>query len=1563
MNNSKKRFLGIISAILVLCMIMALIPAGLITAYADTITHDIASGVLNATGDNHYIVTQSEASTANNIVVARDFAGVITLKGVNISAASPVAYAGGAGDLTADYIIELDGANKLTSTAGAAIPTLRGATVTIQAKESTDDDSLEVWGFKGPAIGAINTPAGAVVINSGNIIVRSASDNNIGIGVSGGGCGDTFELTINGGKINVSGISKTAIGSGGGTNAWCSIGRITINGGDITAVGGHGNPAIGGLQIGGNMGGRNEIVINGGNITAQGGAFAPAIGFACNSPSNNPTPTLNTAVGKVVITGGNIKATGGSSYPAIGAFKAYDSAGAAGSFASLDSLVILPGANISRNAEIGVTAPTHFQAGVSGTAPLIGNAKNMFYMNEYNIASVGVAGATPAPLTVNAPHTNINVFLTYVANIELCELIYTAYARRGDEEPTPAFDLGITDASGNISLYYYNNMVNLGTGIFFSGSGCIDEEVAAIGAAVTLADSGSAAATATPVPTPTPAPIPSNNSKLAGLSYTVTFGEKTTVPGFLPAHDGASNVYNVVIPEGNNAVYIEAPAAHGKATASVSPSNSVPIIDGIGTATVTVTAQDTSTSTFTINFTSTPVSRTADVVRFTNGHAGSTSGNIWMWNGWSNSDGMPGSTTANSPNPDSSANFLAVKMTGDGANLRKNWLDIRDEVVISTTVYAKAGSAAVNLNFADNTLIAIDGTDYTFDGAKTMAEGWRRLDLHVAAGSGATLTDKWANAKVRLYIDGEFIAERAYPVTYVQTVLSGDGRPYSGWGSQASRFEFRLTSAGNFYFDNVFIYEPGDFIIEEAIVERYADTAKNVKLDGKVTLKLNHDLKLDAGTTELKIYENSAEITRPIAIDPLNPNRIVVDFSGTAMQQHTYYSFVLDEGATDVTGRTIEPESATIAFTTGGAEGDMPAAIPTIDPAVGEAFIMPDEFNTGYTSDFADLKPIMTMYPQLAFTPANGQVKITNANVAAMKAQNNPNIKERDGKTVISGFILEYGYLSVEASNVIIEDFLIDAKTFVPNITNIVASGGATGIVIQDGELTGGDGVAVIGDNVTLKRLNIHHIKGDGLKPSNNWWVESCYLHNFGLGYLDHADGVQISGDRYSLTNDIRMYGNRIDMPVIPYIHVANAAIFLSLDFGPLTNVDIQYNWINGAGNAVILSGHYDTDKPTTAKLLGNLTYKNNLMGVGYRWGHAGSATGGNVVNADVEVAKELQEDNLPTLGSLLYKDNSGSRIDDLADTAGTLTVMANFANFTVNEQNVKIVAELYDMTDTAIASANPTVAPIPKYTLPGARKKLIGTLPNDNPTTGPYYYTDEINKYVDAVTAYLNTNGYPGITITGSEVEHRAGALAPYYDVIKDTIVPQLNADPSYKAEAKWLQMENSPNFTWFIGLKEIPYLPLSEQREVSITLPRAVAGGDYVKVSVYGGADMDELLREDILLCSLEPAELPEFKVSNLSISGSGTYNISANVLNTYTTTKDVNFIVAAYDGNKLLDIKVIPKTIPVGQTGAYSVGSYTPAVTLQPANTVKVMAWDANQSPLCAAYSAAVSAIPAI
>ena len=1548
MSTGKKQFRAILSSMLVFCIVLTMLPT--LTTHAtwedEAIQHDLSNEALTLVKGNNYIVTQSNGGeTPNFITVNRDFDGIVRLSGVNIKSATPFVYSAG-GAYTANFVIELEGGNTLTSTAqnSPVIPVPAGATTRFRAKNSTDEDSLKVvLGIAGNTASIGGAPAGTIIFDSGDIDVNGANGNNsaaIGSSVSYSGTSgyDTCSIIINGGKVTAYGQNR---GMGGGRMV--PVGRIIINGGDVVSNGiGARYEASADARFDGGL-----IMINGGNVTCNG-----LLGIEVNGAL---TAGTKRATGSVVLTGGNIRVTGG-----IGSTSDYNPSA---DYLCLDSIVVLPQANISRTVTLtheSVTPPVTFAAGITGGTPRIGKAKNIFYMNEASFTSIGSGapyGATSA-LKIDTPHADINVFGDISEyHSAAAALISAAYDERDNTTgSSSAFDMGITDASGDISLHYYNTSeVNPGAEIKLTASGCLDKIMADLSeissGTVTLATSGGAVVTATPVPTPEPPPAASDIARLSSLTYITSFGEKMTVPAFLPSQDGVDNVYSVVLPAGKTAVYVEATAAHSKAVTAISlpgdPSadaartsgRSIPIVDGEVTAIVTSTAQDGTQNQYTINFVvSESLPRTEDRVWFNDNRAAKSGAAVGNWN---EEIGM----NPNADDPSGSATKV-ISLTGD-AFTRKNYLEISGETVISTRAYipsADKANAAINfggsalMQFADSGTYAIGTETGSYDFDK-----WMKLDFHIIPGDDEDIVDSWANTVVRVYIDGTFVAEKAHPFTYAQTVLGVNGSPAGGWGYNNPQLEVR-TSVGKFFFDGIRIFEPSDFAMGEAELERHNDLAQNIKLDGTVTLVFNHDININTFPNSVKVYEDGVEFTpTSINIVPSYNNKIAISFAGTKMKPYTYYEFILDDNLEDITGRKISPEAKSMSLTSGGEKDAMPARVPPLELGEGEAYIMPDEFNTGYYSvaHYSEFKDILERYP---FVQKSGTEYII-SKYTIDKMRDAGTLEIVDGRAVFKSFKILGGSLKVTTSDVLVEDFYINSDG-IRYSSNYSVGGGAKNVIAQDGELEGSDGTSVGGENVIAKRLHVHNATADGMKPSSGWLVESCYIHDLGHGYLAHADGMQVSGSYGGLTNDIRIYGNRIDMPPVPFINVANATFFLKLDFGPLINVDVQYNWFNGGGNSTVFTAK--------DRLLRNVTYKNNLMGAGFRYGHASGVNDGLPEDAgtiDITYATEAQDLNIPSAGSVVYKDESGTRIRDLADSSDKLTIVPNFANFTTNEQNIKVVAEMYDIDDNPLGTASPALDPIPAY------------------TSADDYYKAPVYAFQDAMAQNLiEEHGITDFSFAGTHTEtQRNDRLHPYHALQADWVINTLNNDPMYNISAGWWLWEHAASDadrTWFYGMKEAPYLPLNEQRPFVFNLPRTPSAGDYVKVSVYKIWDdkADELLRPaDIIECSGDIPNKPELKISNSDIykNSGGEYFICADVANTLTDTQNVSFIAAVYNGDKLVDVKVMPQTIAIGYDDTFAV-KYTPNITLNGAYKVKVMVWNAAQQPLCAATEKAVGAI---
>ena len=210
--------------------------------------------------------------------------------------------------------IELDGSNTLVGgTAGGAAIRFNGTDkLNIGDTELTKNGTLNIndnnkdggtldatSGWCAAIGGKFGKDSGNIVINGGDITVRTGADGNNSAAIGGGQViqnrdgtvtGGNGTVTINGGTVNANAYGGAAIGGAvhGGAN-------ITINGGTVTAKGGVG------AGIGSGNGGDAIINITGGTIKeAVGGAGGAGIGSGQGGDAN------------ITITGGTIENANGN---------------------------------------------------------------------------------------------------------------------------------------------------------------------------------------------------------------------------------------------------------------------------------------------------------------------------------------------------------------------------------------------------------------------------------------------------------------------------------------------------------------------------------------------------------------------------------------------------------------------------------------------------------------------------------------------------------------------------------------------------------------------------------------------------------------------------------------------------------------------------------------------------------------------------------------------------------------------------------------------------------------------------------------------------------------------------------------------------------------------------------------------------------------------------------------------------------------------------------------------------------------------------------------------------
>jgi hypothetical protein len=188
--------------------------------------------------------------------------------------------------------------------------------------------------------------------------------------------------------------------------------------------------------------------------------------------------------------------------------------------------------------------------------------------------------------------------------------------------------------------------------------------------------------------------------------------------------------------------------------------------------------------------------------------------------------------------------------------------------------------------------------------------------------------------------------------------------------------------------------------------------------------------------------------------------------------------------------------------------------------------------------------------------------------------------------TILENFTLT-GNIDVNAKNVIIRNFKIIATG-----SFCIRVGDTGSALIQDGSLDGGGTTAanITGPNFTAQKLNVFNAGSDGFTAKDNTVIDSCYIHDLGVLSTAHADGVQVShATNVTITNNnfnvLKSTG-----------HKSNSSVFIKADFGPISNVLVQGNWLDG-GNYTVYS--YDVG----SNLVTNTIIKDNVFGRSAQYG------------------------------------------------------------------------------------------------------------------------------------------------------------------------------------------------------------------------------------------------------------------------------------------------------------------------------------------------------------------------
>jgi len=185
--------------------------------------------------------------------------------------------------------------------------------------------------------------------------------------------------------------------------------------------------------------------------------------------------------------------------------------------------------------------------------------------------------------------------------------------------------------------------------------------------------------------------------------------------------------------------------------------------------------------------------------------------------------------------------------------------------------------------------------------------------------------------------------------------------------------------------------------------------------------------------------------------------------------------------------------------------------------------------------------------------------------------------------TVISGLDIQ-GCVTVNAKNVTIKNSKISCNGYYP-----VRADAGYNTLIQDVTIDGLASdvpTAVYGDNYTVLRANIYGV-GDGPRAGSNVTIQDSYIHDLHVANGSHNDGIQSTGG-----SNIVIRGNNIQHP-----NQGNATLMLTPTFGPLSNVLIENNLLNG-GSFTVHAGGDPNEAATT-----NVVFRNNRFGRNYIYG------------------------------------------------------------------------------------------------------------------------------------------------------------------------------------------------------------------------------------------------------------------------------------------------------------------------------------------------------------------------
>ncbi len=688
----------------------------------------------------------------------------------------------------------------------------------------------------------------------------------------------------------------------------------------------------------------------------------------------------------------------------------------------------------------------------------------------------------------------------------------------------------------------------------------------------------------------------------------------------------------------------------------------------------------------------------------TEGNNTCSSGSI---NRWQIISKAAGTTKQSATDPENEANkvFLLASPAAGTLSKRLFWTgstELTDKVVYSFDFYLPSHSVGegdalptknsnVSFTHAGETY-----ADFVYDEA---SETYRYTLL---GKTGALMADRWfhislcftpnADGTNRLFaqMSGEGLYnENGEAISYANTEKTVDYRSVS-LSTKANYFYLCVNPAPEsqaaLYVDNSRLYKMYDFAPATVTPTYYAeDGFANFDLEGKITLTLHHEL--DLSTVDLdrvRVTDKMAQ-NLPFASVSLaagEQNTLVFDFAGNKLPKYSDIFFCFDETFLDLAGESMH--DPVVKFTTKGDKGEVPPPTDVVEvPA--EGFVMPDEWNTGYRCAREDLVPFEEKYPEFA----GAESYLITETIA------------RKYNYEFSHFVSHKTIYVITPSPVYLHDFLQDGAAIWNGRTGGYPKSKSLTIAWMEGCNNQASVFFSQMDNATLSHCFVHDVKTDHIHGREGLTIEYCYFRDGGTRAPGaHADVIQFMGDNERVQENIRIYGNRFDIPHLLYDHVANACFFFSpeeeLKYG-FSNLQAVGNWLNGGGYTTYLSPE---QADNTYGRVNQLYFNYNKFGYGHSAGkylntsYGDGSGGANLAQFGGSYIGNGYVETLEAGSVVFYNgaDENANRVFSIGDlTAGEARVMVNLANYMTLARGFSIVVTVKDKDGNAVLTQTET--------------------------------------------------------------------------------------------------------------------------------------------------------------------------------------------------------------------------------------------------------------------------------